>query len=300
MLERSIFRQTPGILVGLLLIAEWATASLQAPAPASPARLLRISDVQFEDDRGDVRYSLNTKAGSDIVLTFRVEGFERRRVTDPGAIPEDRVWLRYEAELRDPQGVLVQPAQAGEVDTILGPRDDQWRPRIRWSGSLPPTAPTGEYKVLLRVHDAQANADTNQTVPIRVQGELVRPAESLEVQQLEYANSPNGPWFARRVFAVGRPIHVRYKVAGFRASPEKEVSVEQDWAVTDAEGNVLVSQENAVVEKQQGFYPPRFLSTSLELRLTDPKPGTYTLRITVRDTVSGESVTHASEFSLRP
>jgi hypothetical protein len=129
---------------------------------------------------------------------------------------------------------------------------------------------------------------------------LIHPAESLEVQQLEYANSANGPWFARRVFALGRPIHVRYKVAGFRASPEKEVSVEQDWAVTNAEGAVIVSQENAAVEKRQSFYPPRFLSANLELRLTDAKPGMYTLRITVRDTVSGQSVTHDSDFSLRP
>jgi len=300
MVERNIFQQTVRSLVGLLLFAGSAAGSLQAPAPAAQAKLLRVTDVQFEDDRGDVRYSLNTRAGSDIVLTFRVEGFERRRVEEPGGIPEERVWLRYEAELRDPQGVLVQPAQQGEVDTTLGLRDDQWRPRIRWSGSLPPTAPTGEYKVQIRVQDAQASTDATASVPVRVQGELIQPAESLEVQQLEYANSANGPWFARRVFALGRPIHVRYKVAGFRASPEKEVSVEQDWAVTNAEGAVIVSQENAAVEKRQSFYPLRFLSTSFDLRLTDPKPGMYTLRITVRDAVSGQSVTHDSEFSLRP
>ncbi|MGH9783461.1 MAG: hypothetical protein ACRD88_04680 [Terriglobia bacterium] len=300
MMARNIFQLTVRGLVGLLLFAGWAAGSLQAPAPASPARLLRVADVQFEDDRGDVRYSLNTRAGSDIVLTFRVEGYERRRVEDPGGIPEERVWLRYEAELRDPQGALVQPAQQGEVDTILGPRDDQWRPRIRWSGSLPPYAPTGEYKVEIRVQDAQANTDAAASVPVRVQGELIQPADSLAVRQLEYASSAGGPWFSRRVFALGRPMHVRYKVAGFLASPENEVWVEQDWAVIDAGGNVIVSQENAVVEKRQSFYPPRFLSTSFELRLADAKPGMYTLRITVRDGVSGLSITDDSEFSLRP
>ena len=284
----------------LWLFAGWTQAgSLQTPAP-QPAAVLRVADVQFEDERGDVRYSLNTRAGSDIVLTFRVEGYERRRVEQPGETPAERVWLRYEAGLQDPQGVPVQPAQTGEVDTILGPRDDQWRPRMRWSGSLPPYAPTGEYKVQIRVQDALGNTEATHSVPIRVQGEAVQPAASLEVQQLEYANSARGPWFSRRVFALGRPIHVRYKVTGFRVSPENEVWVEQDWTVTDTEGNVIVSQENVVVEKQTSFYPPRFLSTSFELNLSDPKPGMYTLRIAVRDPVGGQSITNNSDFSLRP
>lgn len=289
------------LVAWLLLFAGWthAAGSLQTPAPPQTG-VLRVTDVQFEDERGDVRYSLNTRAGSDIVLTFRVEGYERRRIENPGEVPAERVRLLYEAELRDPQGVLVQPAQTGEVDTILGPRDDQWRPRIRWSGSLPPYAPTGEYKVQIRVQDAQGNTETTHNVPVRVQGEAVQPAESLEVQRLEYANSANGPWFSRRVFPLGRPIHVRYKVTGFRVSPENAVWVEQDWMVMDAERNVIVSQENVVVEEHQSFYPPRFLSTTFELNLTDPKPGMYTLRIAVRDEVGGQSITHDSDFSLRP
>ena len=86
---------------------------MQAPAPKQ-GKGLRIVDVQFEDEHGDVRYSLTMRAGEEIVLTFRVEGFERRRVESQGGIPEERVKLLHEVELRDPQGILVQPGEKGE------------------------------------------------------------------------------------------------------------------------------------------------------------------------------------------
>ena len=271
----------------------------QTPAEtAEPG--LRIDDVQFEDEHGDVRYSLITGAGTEVVMSFRVQGFERQRVEKQGEIPEERVRLQYEAALRDPQGVLVAPGESGEVDTLLGPRDKEWSPRIRWSAALPSYALAGEYQVDLRVKDVQSGEETTRSVPVRVRGETVRPDAPLGVQQLEYANTRNGPWFSRRFFAPKRPIHVRYKVTGFAVSPDNEVWVEQDWAVLDVEGNVLVSQQNVVVEQEKSFYPPRFLRTVFELALEDPQPGAYTLRIVIRDRVSGQSTSHDSEFSVRP
>ena len=271
----------------------------QTPAEtAEPG--LRIDDVQFEDEHGDVRYSLITEPGTEVVMSFRVQGFERRHVEDPGEVPEERVHLQYEAALRDPQGVLVAPGESGEVDTILGPRDDEWSPRIRWSAALPSHTLSGEYNVELRVKDVQSGEETTGSVPVRVRGETVRPDAPLGVQQLEYANTRNGPWFSRRFFAPKRPIHVRYKVAGFEVSPDNEVWVEQDWAILNAEGNVVVSRQNVVVDHEKSFYPPRFLRTVFDLTLDDPMPGTYTFRIVIRDRMSGQSTSHDSEFFVRP
>jgi hypothetical protein len=137
-------------------------------------------------------------------------------------------------------------------------------------------------------------------VPVRVRGEAIQSSAPLGVQQLEYANTPNGPWFPRRVFGLKRPIHVRYKVAGFQVSPENEVWVEQDWTILDAEGNVIVHQPNAAVHQEKNFYATRFLRSVFELRLEDPKPGAYTFRIDIRDRIGGQSVSHDSEFTVRP
>jgi hypothetical protein len=303
------FRLAAIFLAWAALAAGLAPGFAQAPEEGAPGEgtpkegtedRLRIDDVQFEDEHGDVRYSLITGAGTQIVMSFRVQGFERRRIEEQGEIPEERVRLQYEAELRDPQGVLVVPEESGEVDTVLGPRDREWTPRIRWSAPLPAHALSGQYKIELRVQDVQSGEGTTASVPVRVRGETVQPGAPFGVQQLQYANTRNGPWFPRRFFAPKRPIHVRYKVAGFEVSPDNEVWVEQDWAVIDAEGNVLVSQQNVVVEHETSFYPPRYLSTVLELALDDPKPGTYTFRITIRDRVSGQTNDHDSEFAVRP
>lgn len=256
--------------------------------------------MQFEDEHGDVRYSLITKAGTEIVMSFRVDNFERRRVEKEGEIPEEHVHLEYQAELRDPQGVPVAPAESGEVDTMLGPRDENWHPRIRWSAKLPSYALTGEYKVELRIKDDLSGEEATGSVPVRVRGELIRPDAPLGVQQLEYSNRPNGPWFPHRFFAPGSPVYVRYKAVGFTVSPDKEVWVEQDWTVLDAEANVIVNRQNAVVEHDKPFYPPRYIPATFELTLDDPKPGTYTFRIVTRDRISGQTVTSDSEFSLRP
>jgi len=291
-------------LVLVALCAAVAPGFAQTPEEGAPKEgteaRLRIDDVQFEDEHGDVRYRLITGAGTEIVMSFRVQGFERRRIERQGEVPEERVHLQYEAELRDPQGVLVAPGESGEVDTILGPRDGEWTPRIRWSAALPSYALSGQYKVDLRVKDVQSGEETAGSIPVSVRGETLRPDAPLGVQQIEYANTRNGPWFPRRFFAPKRPIHVRYKVAGFAVSPDGEVWVEQDWAVLDAEGAVVVTQQNVVVEHEKSFYPPRYLPTVLELRLEDPQPGAYTFRIVIRDRVSGLSISRDSEFSVRP
>jgi len=272
---------------------------LQAPAPKQ-GKGLRIVDVQFEDEHGDVRYSLTLPAGREIVLTFRAEGFERRRVEKQGEVPEERVRLLYEVELRDPQSVLVQPGEKGEVDVLLGPRDEQWRPKIRWSGAVPSYALGGEYKIQLRVKDALGDEETTLSVPVRVRGETIQPSESLGIQQIEYVASENGPWRSRGYFPLGNAIHVRYKIVGFRVSPEQEVWVEQDWTVLDSEGRVIVSQENAVQNKQQSFYPPRVLPTIFDLKLTAAKPGMYTLRVAIRDRVGEQTNSTDSNFVLQP
>ena len=103
-----------------------------------------------------------------------------------------------------------------------------------------------------------------------------------------------------RYFALRDTVYVRYKVVGFRISPEKRVWVEQDWSVLNAEGVVVMSKENAITEQSQHFYPQRFLATTFHLELEDPKPGAYTLRIALRDRLGDQAAAFDFPFTLRP
>ena len=284
--------------LALAVLAPSAMAWQAAPEMAAP---LKIVDALFEDYDGWPRERLQLKAGGEVVLTFRAEGFERATgINSSTQLPEDRVSLHYEIELHDPNGAQVVPVDKGEVRTLLSVQDEKWRPLVRWSAKVPAWAPPGEYPVLVRLYDEIGDQRTEQTLLVTIEAELVPASETLTVQRVEFASSEGGPWTARRVFALRDPVQVRYKVAGFQVSLANRVWVEQDWAVFDAAGKEIVSQQAAVREMSEAFYPPRFLPTTFQLQLTDPKPGDYTLRITVRDRVGEQETTVEAPFSLRP
>jgi hypothetical protein len=261
---------------------------------------LEITEVLFEDYDGWIGPRLDVEAGSNVVLSFRVEGFQRLPVRAGSGLREHRVHLSHHVELRDPLGVLVAPGEEGEIDTILGPRDEEWKPKINWSATVPSSAPGGDYQVEIRVTDRIAERDTRRRVTFRVRGEAIRPSDTLEIQRLEYARSERGPWFPSRTFSIADRIWARYKIVGYRVSPENQVWVEQDLAVLDAEDQVVISQLNASVQRDQSFYPPRFLPTVFEVELEDPQPGEYRLQVNVRDRIGHQSSFIESKFSLRP
>ena len=274
-----------------------------APAGAWPQKLvseLKIVDVLFEDYNGDSSPRLEMRAGEEVSLSFRVEGFRRLPLESQDELKKDRVSLRYQIELGDPQGVLVTPVGQGDVETTLGPQDAEWRPKINWSARVPFSAPGGKYRVRIRVNDRIANQESAKDVSFGVRAEPVPATDHLQVVQLEYSSDESGPWDSERTFSPTESIWVRYKIVGSGVSPEKQVWVEQDWTVRDEAGKVVVAQENAWVEKETSFYPPRFLSTVFNLNLKDPKPGKYMLRIDLRDRIGEHTALLESNFFLRP
>jgi hypothetical protein len=284
------------LLAALTAVAPGAHA-FQAVKSAGP---LKIVDVLFEDYEGFTTPRLEIRAGRDVVVTFRVEGFERREGMGENGLPEYRVSLRHEVELRDPEGVLVEPLEKGEQDSLLGVQDEKWQPLVRWSAVVPSWSPTGNYAIHIRVFDEIGDQRVEGKVSLRVRGEAVQPSDSLTVQQVEFARADEGPWSPYRYFALRDPVHVRYKIVGFRISPEKRIWVEQDWSVVNAEGVVVLAQENAVTEQSENFYPARFLATTFHLELDDPKPGAYTLRIALRDRLGDQAASFDFPFTLRP
>ena len=286
----------------LFLLAVLATAAPGGHAfqTVKSAGLLKIVDVLFEDYEGFTTPRLEIRAGRDVVLIFRIEGFERRESIGESGLPEYRVSLRYEVELRDPQGVLVEPVKTGELESLLGVQDEKWQPLIRWSAGVPSWSPSGSYAIHIRVFDEIGDQRVEGSFPLRVRGEAVQPSDALTAQQVEFARSDEGPWSPHRYFALRDPVHVRYKIVGFRVSPEKRIWVEQDWSVLNAEGVVVLFQQNAVEDRSENFYPPRFLATTFHLQLDDPKPGAYTLRIALRDRLGEQSASFDFPFTLRP
>jgi hypothetical protein len=276
-----------------------STLLAQAPPPQA-GRNLRITDALFEDYSGALYSRWEMKPGEEVALSFRVESFARQEQLDTEGLREDRVELHYRIELRDPEGVPVVPEQSGDMNTTLRPQDGDWRPKISWAARVPPTAPGGGYSIQILLTDRIAQKDVERKVQFRVAGPRLVARDTLEVRQLEYSTSEHGPWSRERYFAPSETIWVRYQVAGYGLSPEKQVSVEEDWTVLDAGGKIIATKPVAMVEEQRSFYPPHYLTAEFSLNLQSPKPGKYTLRIVVRDKIREQNISYDSEFFLRP
>jgi hypothetical protein len=287
----------PGFVLALWTGAEVFAAPVQANKATGP---LKIVDVFFEDYDGWPAPRLIAPAGSEAVLNFRMDGFERLEGRDANDYPEYRVRLRYDVELRDPEGVLVVPAEEGQIQPVLGPQDDTWSPLVRWSAAIPAWAPSGDYAIHIRARDEIGEQDTEHTATLQVRGERLQATDELQTDGLEFGRTPDGPWTSTRYFALDDPVYVRFHVVGYRVSPQKRVWVEQDWTVLDEEGNVIIRQENAVQDQLREFYPPRFLTTNFHVEFDDPQPGSYTLQVDLRDRVGDQAYSQEVQFNLRP
>jgi len=276
-----------------------------ASSPADPevsgkTTGLRVTSVLFDGADGFPVAGLQMKAGGDVVMTFRAAGFERLEGKNDAGYPEFLVNLSHEVELRDPKGVLIEPPKSGRVNTTLTMQDDKWTPLMRWSATVPAWAPSGTYSIRIHVQDEIGKTETEHIAKFQVRGESVAESDTFQLQQVEFARSEDGPWATSRYFALRDPIFVRFKIVGFQVSESNRVSVAQDWAVLNGDGKVLVAADDAAHSQTDSPYPPRFLDTNFHLELQDPKPGAYTLRITIRDLVGDQTATIDAPFTLRP
>lgn len=271
--------------LGLLL----CFAALAAPA----AEKLAVVDAFFEEPDGRITRSFVLPAGDTLYFGFKIAGFR----------PDDRqrVRLTYTVDCLDPQGVPLVESYTDKVDARLSPQDEHWKPKVAWSVVVPVYAPSGAYKILVRVDDEIAKGEARYETLFNVRGETLASEEKLAVRSFEFADAEGGAARPDNVFRPGSTLWARFKLVGFRVIPAKEYWVENDLVVLDSTGRVLLSRPNAAVEKHKQFYPPRVLSTTFDLQLQPGlKPGEYTIRLDARDRLGEQSVRHETKFRVEP
>jgi hypothetical protein len=262
--------------------------------------VLSIADLRFDNFLGVVSPKLEVKSGDEAGMKFFVEGFSRQEQKDDSGRPEYRVQLSYSIDITDPEGKSVQPTTTGKVETRIGVQDEVWRAGVEWSVRIPETAPSGAYPIRVHLVDEIGNQSVEHTATLRVRGTSLKTSGQFEIVQVEFAPTDNGPWRPIWYFDSGSPVFVRYKVVGYTVSPDKEIRVEQDWALLDEEGKEVIRQPAAMVEESRAYYPPRFIQSYFSLSLRDPRPGPYRIRIDARDTVGDQACSAEARFVLRP
>ncbi len=252
---------------------------------------LNVVDAFFEEADGRVTRNFELVAGETLYFTFKIANFR----TDD----RQRVRLSYTVACTDPNSVPVVESDHQKVEAALEPQDEHWLPKANWSVVIPSYAPSGNYRVRVRVEDEIGKATTEYDTSFKVRGETIPPADKLAVRQFEFADAEGGPPKPDNVFHRGSTLWARFKLVGFRISPDKQYWVEYDLAVLDSAGRVLYSKADAAVEKHKQFYPPRVLPSAFDLDLqTSARPGEYTIRLTVRDRLGEQNQTHEAKFRI--
>ena len=267
-----------------------------APGLRLPPRAadLAVVDAYFEDyDRMLVRQQRLT-AGDTLYLTFRITGFQTDKTDN-----RDQVRLAYWIDCLDPQNVPLTETLNQKIEEKLRGQDANWRPKINWSLVIPSHAPSGEYRVNIRVRDEIASQEVRHRMNFRVRGETVEPSATLTVRNFQFADTEQGVPKPTATYLPGSTLWARFWVVGFRIGPEKQIWVEEDLAVLDEEGKVLYAKPRALVEKHRLFYPPRFVHATFSLNLeAQLRPGDYTIRLDVRDLLSEQTTRHEAKFTV--
>ena len=272
----------------MVLIALWAALCFVLPAGAAD---LAVVDAFFEDHQRLIVRKQQLPAGDTAYLSFRVAGFKRN--------DDNQVKISYTIECLDPaQAPLVEP-YSRTIEETLARQDQNWRPKIDYSLVVPTFAPSGQYVVNIKVRDEFSGTEVLHPMPFVVKGESVESSGVLAVRDFQFADSARGPTKSAPVFRQGTTLWARYKLVGFRVSPEKQIDVEQDLFVLNADGEVLFTRPQAAEEKHTMFYPPRFLSEAFNLEVQPSvKPGDYIIRLDIRDLLGNQTITHEAKFTV--
>ena len=218
--------------------------------------------------------------GEILYFSCRVSGFTKTE--------DEKVHVAYSVQGFDPNGLPLDELYKNEVQVEAGPNDKDWMPKIATSVSIPPLAPSGEYKIVIKAEDVVAKTSTELTVPFRVRGRDIAPSDTLLVREFHYYRGEDDPQpLAKAVYHAGDAVWARFDITGYKyGKPRNKTNVSYVTTVLTAEGKVLWTQPEPAVDESEGFYPKRFIPASMSISLqANFKPGEYAIGLTVKDAV---------------
>lgn len=256
----------------------------------------RIALHQFED--GDLLESgYEFLPGETGYMSCRISGYQ----VDETDETHRKVKLAWNVEVRDPAGVLLEAPAQGRIDTELFKEDIDWLPKFLKSFVVPPFAPSGEYRISVRVHDEIADSNVSGELKFNVHGHAVTPSPILSIGNFTFLSNEDDTFGMREPFyKPGDTAWVRLDVTGYKLGPNNRFSISFGMAVENPDGKQLFAQPDAGAEAHESFYPqgyvPGMLSFTLDKNVT---PGTYTLVVTVHDHVMDQSAELRQPFRVQ-
>lgn len=269
-----------------------ALAGLCAGSAAQAASLTIVNaGIRQMEDGAPLPPGFTYTPGETLYFSFQVAGYQAK---------DDKIQLSYEINALDPKGVRLMEPIKGTVEAALAPQDKDWKPKVHPQLAIPPLAGSGIYKITAHVVDEIAKTEADKEVPFELRGHEVAPSETLAVRNLHfYRSEEDGNALADPAYRPGDAIWARFDIVGYKYGPGNNVDVSYGVAVTNAEGKVLFSQEQAAVEQGGSYYPKRYVPGQMSLTTqSNMRKGDYYMVVKADDRLGGQKCEARQKFSI--
>ena len=262
------------------MIAAFVVVAASSFAQQQPSTLAVTDAVihQFEDGP-PIPSSHSFLAGESVWISTRFSGYRRSA--------NDRLLLRWQVDVFDPKGIPLVETRKDTVDVELAPQDKAWMPKVRHDFLIPPLADPGTYKVVITVHDDLAKTAATKELPFQVRGQMVEPSDTLVLRNFRFLRSEEDATALNpATYKQGDPVWARFDITGYKMGERNRFHISYGVEVVRSDGKSMYSQPEAANERQENFYPKRYMPGTFSLHLTpDIAKTSYTVVIRVRDHV---------------
>jgi len=236
--------------------------------------------------------------GETIHFSCQIEGF--RKLDKPKDFGKQDISLKFQIQVRDKNGVLLQAVQDGKIETTVTQEDKNWMPKLRETIIVPPLADTGEYAVLVRISDELASANVEKSAAFHLKGRDVAPSDTLIVRNFRFLRTEDDEKpLPVAAYRPGDAVWARFDMTGYKLGDKNQVDIEYGLSVLREDGSVAYTEPQAADQKTQTFYPQRYQPGVLNLNLAKDQPlGKYTIVLAVRDNLGKQMYETRETFSV--
>jgi hypothetical protein len=255
----------------------------------------RVALHQFEDGPVlDPGYEF--VPGETAYFSCRLTGYKLAKDDE-----QSKAKLSWELRILDPAGIPIEKDKSGKIEDTVLPQDKDWKPKFLVSFIVPGFAPTGIYKIPVKIKDEIAGAEISTELPFHVRGREVEPSATLTARNFVFLRAEDDRVALRpAVYHPGDMLWARFDISGYKFSGENHhLSVSYGLAILNAAGEQLFAQPDAASEEKDSFYPQRYVPGVLSLSLNgNVAKAPYTLVVTIRDKVGNQTYEVKQPFTV--
>ena len=260
---------------------------------ADPTGLRLESPIlrRFEDGPP---YEQSYRAGEQVFFDVRVAGYGHTE--DETSVLK----LAWTFQAFDAQARPLDAPVSGKLEATLNAQDTDYRPRVRFSATVPLFALEGAYRIQLALTDEVAAKTVEGSFPFRVRGKQLRMEAPLSANSVRFFRHEDDPApLVVPVYRAGSEVWLRFDLEGYTVPEGNGFRVNYGVTVTGPDGKRFLQQDPAAAQRGSGGYPQEYVPATFVIHLpAKALVGEYRVAIVVRDLVSQRDDTTMAHFRV--